>query len=109
MAIDLVDAGGRGDPRRSPPGGPVIDEYSAAVREEATVTLTLLRTPMRLGDRLAELHATVSLMAELQARLPTVVAAARDQGHDWADIAEALGVSATTAKRRYRDPSTNER
>lgn len=107
MAIDLATDGR--DPRRFPPAGPVTDEHSAALVEEATVTLTLLRSPMRLGDRLAELHATASLLAELQARLPTVVAAARDQGHDWAGIADALGVSTTAARRRYRDQSTNER
>lgn len=110
MAADAESADrGRGDPRRSHPAGPVIDEHSSAVLEEATVTLTLLRSPMRLGDGLAELHATASLLAELLGRLPIVVAAARDQGHDWAGIAEALGVTPSAARRRYRDPSTNER
>src|SRR5436190_302505 len=44
-------------PRRAPPRGAVTDDHSAAVLEEATVTLTLLRSPMCLGDHLAELHA----------------------------------------------------
>jgi hypothetical protein len=95
------------DPRRSHPHHPVIDEHSAAVVADAAVTLTLLRSPMRLGDHLADLHATVSLLAQIHARLPTVVAAARDQGHPWTDIANQLGVTPAAARRRYRpEPTT---
>lgn len=81
---------------------PVVDAYSEAVVDEATVTLTLLRSPLQLGDRLAELHALVSLAAQIDARLPVVIAAARDQGHHWGDIADQLGVTTGAAQRRYR-------
>lgn len=109
MAIETAVARPGNDPHRAPPPGAVVDEASAAVADEALVTLTLLRAPMRLGDALAELHVTVSLLAELQARLPAVVAAARDQDHSWADIADQLGVSAAAARRRYRTPPTTTR
>lgn len=95
------------DPRRSHPSRAVVDDHSAAVLDEATVTLTLLRSPMRLGDHLADLHATVSLLAQIHARLPAVVAAARDEGHSWTDIAAQLGVTPAAARRRYRpEPKT---
>lgn len=98
-----------GDPRRRGPAGPVLDEHSAGVLDEATVSLTLLRAPMRLGDRLVELQVTASLLAECQARLPALVAAAAQQGHGRAEIANAIGEEPSATRRRYRDPSTNER
>lgn|SRR5581483_4535887 len=79
----------------------VADDDSAAVLEEALVELTLLRSPLQLGDGLAELHALVSLLAQIKAWLPEMAAEARDQDYTWADIAEQLGVSPTTAKRRH--------
>ena len=90
-----------GDPRRPHPPAAVVDDATAAVVAEATEILVLLRSPMRLGDGLAEVHAMVSLLAQIQASLPGVVAAARDQGHSWNGIAEQLGVSAGAARRRY--------
>lgn len=91
------------DPRTiTHPGHALIDDYSAAVLDEATVELTLLRSPMQLGDCLADLHALVSLLAQIHAWLPGVVAAARDQGHSWSDIAGQLGVTPATARRRYQ-------
>ena len=88
------------DPRCELPARPVRDDYSAAVVDEAVFSLTMLRSPMRWGDALAELHATTSLLAELQARLAGIVAAARDQDHTWTAIAAQLGVTAQTARRR---------
>jgi hypothetical protein len=79
----------------------VIDDHSAAVLEEAAVELTRLRSPMQLGDCLADLHAMVSLFAQIQAWLPVVVAGARDQGHTWGDIGAQLGVTPAAARRRY--------
>lgn len=91
------------DPRTiTHPGHALIDDYSATVLDEAAVELTLLRSPMQLGDCLADLHALVSLLAQIHAWLPVVVAGARDQGHSWSDIAGQLGVTAATARRRYR-------
>lgn len=98
---DTADAVACCDPRRPHPDCAVVDDASAAVLDEATVALTLLRSPMRLGDRLAELHALVSLHAQIDSRLPGVVAAARDEGHSWNGIAAQLGVSAGAARRRY--------
>ena len=96
------------DPRRRGPVGPTCDEHSAGVLDEATLSLTLLRAPMRVGDHLVELAVTASLLAECQARLPTAVDAAREQGHGWAEIAEAIGTSPTAARRRYQN-TINER
>lgn len=96
------------DPRRAHPRHAVVDEASAAVLDEATMTLTLLRAPMRLGDHLAELHALVSLRAQIDARLPTVVVAARDQGHRWTDIAGQLAMTPDGARRRYRTRITTD-
>ena len=79
----------------------MTDCYSEAVVDEAVGTLTLLRAPMHLGDALAELHALVSLLTQIHARLPVVVAEAKDQGHSWAGIADQLGVTSATAQRRY--------
>src|SRR5712691_10621135 len=79
-----------------------IDDASAALLDEAAVELTLLRSPMQLGDCLADLHAMVSLLAQIHAWLPLVVAGARDQGHSWNYIAAQLGVTADGARRRYR-------
>lgn len=52
------------------PDHPVMDDVSKAVLDDAVVQLTLLRSPLMLGDALAELHAMVSLIAELHASLP---------------------------------------
>ena len=97
-----IDHGARRDPWTiRHPREALVDEATAAVLDEATVTLTLLRSPLELGDRLAELHMLVSLAAQIDARLPVVVAAARDQDHSWAAIAGQLGVAPATARRRY--------
>jgi hypothetical protein len=84
------------------PDHPLIDDATAAVLEEATVELTLLRSPGLLGDGLADLHALTSLRAQLHTWIPLSVAAARDQGHSWEAIAHQLGVAPGTARRRHR-------
>jgi len=89
------------DPRRPHPALAVIDDDSAAVLDQATVALTLLRSPMQLGDHLAELHALSSLREQIDDWLPRVVAAARDQAHSWNDIADQLGMTPGAARRRY--------
>jgi len=78
-----------------------MDDVSEAVLDDAVAQLTLLRSPLSLGDALAELHAMVSLRAELHASLPLTVAAARDQDHTWPDIARQLQITPATARRRY--------
>ncbi|HET7488285.1 MAG TPA: hypothetical protein VFJ85_10170 [Acidimicrobiales bacterium] len=79
----------------------VVDDASAVVLDEAIVKLTLVRSPMALGDCLADLHAMASLAAQLHAWLAVAVAGARRQGHGWAAIAGQLGTSAAAARRRY--------
>lgn len=90
------------------PGHPVTDDASAVILDDAVVRLTLLRSPLSLGDALAELHAMVSLLAQLHATLPTTIAAAHDQDHTWQDIARQLQIAPTTARRRHRQPRTSE-
>jgi hypothetical protein len=85
----------------SHPDHPLIDDHSAAILEDAAVELTLLRSPMNLGDGLADLHAMVSLHAQIQAWIPLAVAAAHNQGHTWPEIARQLQVSPSTARRRH--------
>lgn len=100
---------GDADPRRRGPTGSTCDEHSAGVLDAAALSLTLLRAPLRLGDRLVELTVTASLLAECQARLPTAVTAAREQGHGWAEIAEALATTTTAARRRYQNTTIHQR
>ena len=109
MAAEADNGRRINDPRRAQPPHAVVDEASAAVLDEAIVTLTLLRSPMHLGDHLAELHATISLLAQIHARLPTVVVAARDQGHNWTDIADQLAMTPDAARRRYQTPITTDK
>ncbi len=89
------------DPRRSYPPRPVTDDLSAAVVDEAVRSLVIMRAPMYLGDACAELHALLSLAAEIEARLPDAVRQARDQSTPWSAIARQLGVSAVEARHCY--------
>ncbi len=84
------------------PAHPLVDDASAAVLDEAVVELTLLRSPMSLGDGLADLHAMVSLLAQLHEWIPLSIVAARNQDHTWDAIGRQLGVTAPTARRRHR-------
>ena len=56
---------------------------------------------MLLGDAAAELHALVSLAAQIRSRAPEVVTDARDQLVPWSVIGAQLGLSATDARRHY--------
>ena len=89
------------DPRRSYPPRPVTDDVSAELVDEAVRSLVMMRAPMYLGDACAELHALLSLAAEIKARLPGSVKRARDQDALWSAIARQLGVSAAQAKHWY--------
>jgi hypothetical protein len=84
------------------PERPLVDEESAAALDGAIEELTLLRSPMMLGDGLAELHTMVSLLAQLRVCIPRSVAEARDQDYSWAEIAAQLEVTPATARRRHR-------
>jgi len=78
------------DPRRFPPPIAVVDDDLDAVLDDAVSSLVVMRSPMFLGDALAELHALTSLAAQIRVRLPRVVADARDQGHTWGEITGQL-------------------
>ena len=79
----------------------VIDEQSAVVLAEAVENLTMLRSPLMLGDALAALHALVSLEAQVHAELADVVADALDQERSFEEIAGQLSISPAAARRRY--------
>ncbi len=84
------------------PDRPLVDDHRAAVLQDATVELTLLRSPASLGDGLADLHAMGSLLAQINAWLPIAVATARSQHHSWTAIAAQLEIAPATARRRHR-------
>ena len=88
-------------PRRRYPSHPVVDECSAAVLDDAVLSLSLLRCPMLVGDAGAELHALVSLHAQISARLLEAITAARGQLVPWSVIGAQLGLSAADARRHY--------
>ena len=50
------------------------------------------------------LHALASLLLQAQQFLPQAVADARDQELSWDEIGQLLGISGSTAARRYRHP-----
>jgi hypothetical protein len=82
---------------------PRIDPDSSAVLAQAIDALAAIRTPYWLGDTGVHLHALTSLHAQAQQLLPGAVDQARDQGVNWEEIGQLLGVSAATAARRYRN------
>jgi hypothetical protein len=84
---------------------PRVDSDSTLVLTDAVDTLARLRTPYWLGDSAVILHALASLIAQADSTLHDAVAAARDQGHTWAEIGQLLGISQAAAARRYRDHS----
>jgi hypothetical protein len=97
------------DPRRPYPNRPIRDDCSAAVLDEAVLSLQLLRAPMLYGDAGNELHALASLRAEIDARIPGVVAAARDQYITWSTIARQLGLTTSQARQRYQGEAPRHR
>jgi hypothetical protein len=80
---------------------PTTGEDSLRVLTDAIDGLAQLRTAYWLGDSAAQLHALASLIAQAQQLLPEAVADARNQELTWTQIGELLGVTATTAARRY--------
>ena len=81
---------------------PRVDDDTALVLNEAIETLARLRTPYWLGDTGVRLHALTSLTAQAPRLLPEAIHDARDQGLTWAEIAQLLNISATTAARLCR-------
>jgi hypothetical protein len=83
---------------------PVADQDSATVLSDAIDALAAARTPYWLGDSGVHLHALASLLLHAQQFLPQAVADARDQELSWDEIGQLLGISGSTAARRYRHP-----
>jgi len=85
------------------PDHPQLDSDSAWVLAKAVGELAVIRCPaLGLGDSLADLHASVSLLRQGLRFLPAVVPDARAQDRSWAEIAAQLLVTPATARRRYR-------
>jgi DNA-binding NarL/FixJ family response regulator len=97
------------DPWRLHPDHPVVDDDSAEILDDAVHNLTMNRSPLNDGHAGLRLHVLASLIAQAQALLPDAVADARDQGFSWSDIANDLGISASTARRHYRHYATARR
>jgi hypothetical protein len=83
---------------------PVADQLSATVLAEAIDALAAARTPYWLGDSGVHLHALASLLLQAHQHLPQAVADARDQELTWDEIGQLLGISGSTAARRYQQP-----
>lgn len=84
------------------PDRPLVDDQSAAVLNGAVAELVVLRSPMSIGDALADLHAMASLLGQLHASMPMSVADAWDQDHTWVEISRQLQITPATARRQYR-------
>jgi hypothetical protein len=89
------------DPWRVHPDHVLVDDDSAEAVEQAVQLLAMCRAPLNQGDGALRVHVLASLIAQAHALMADAVADARDQDHDWADIADQLGVTADTARRRY--------
>lgn len=82
---------------------PQLDSDSAWVFAKAVAELAVIRCPsLGMGDSLAELHASVSLLHQGLRFLPAVVADARAQDRSWTKIAGQLDLTPTTLRRIYR-------
>jgi hypothetical protein len=88
------------DPLRNLTAVAYTDNDTAALIRETAQTLTIYREG-QLGDAGATVSVLVSLAAEADTQLWEAVADAHDQGYTWADIADRLATSVTTARRRY--------
>ncbi|MCA1693782.1 MAG: hypothetical protein LC749_03125, partial [Actinobacteria bacterium] len=89
------------DRRRDRTLCPYTGADTAEIIDRAVGALVVLRAPMWLGDPGPTLSVLVSLAGEADGRLYDAVAAARDQGYSWEQIASRLATSVATARRRY--------
>jgi len=89
------------DPRRDRAMIPYTDDHTAALIDEATTTLILMRAPMSLGDAGPAITALISLAGQADAMVCDAVADAREQGYTWDQIASRLTTTTATARRRY--------
>jgi hypothetical protein len=89
------------DPRRDRAMIPYTDDDTAAIIDQATTTLILIRAPMSLGDAGPAITALISLAGQADAMVCDAVADAREQGYTWDQIASRLTTTTATARRRY--------
>lgn len=81
---------------------PFGDAANRAILDHAVACLVMVRG----GDHRdpgAFISTLVTLMADAEARLPDLVADARDRGYTWNRIAERLGTTIPAARRHYAD------
>jgi hypothetical protein len=89
------------DPGRDRTPMPYNDADTVKAIDQAATTVILSRAPGWLGDPGPTISVLVSLVYEAESRLDDAVADARDHGYSWDQIADRLGTSVTTARRRY--------
>jgi hypothetical protein len=89
------------NPHRVHPDHVILDDDSTQIIETAIYQLGVCRSPMGHDDPMLRVHTLATLIAGADALLADAVADARDQDYPWADIAQQLGVTADTARRRY--------
>jgi hypothetical protein len=88
------------EPRRDHYIEPATGPDSASALDVAIGQLAAARD-MDLADPPSALHLVASLLAESQARLAELIAAAHDYGCSWAEVADLLGVSRASAWQRW--------
>jgi hypothetical protein len=81
---------------------PFVDHQTWALVGAATGLLSGYRGGAE-DDPEGLLSCLASLSAETQSRLPEAVADARGQGCSWAEVGSRLAISASAARRRYRE------
>lgn len=86
-----------------PPAPPRVDDDSRLLLDHILDALVDLRFPLSRHDATARLHVLTSLHADIEARIPDLIADARDEDHTWAQIATSLGTTPAAARRRHDD------
>lgn len=98
LAAALFVAGGGMD--RKLGGGSLIRREQSADR--CLASLEDASGPVRNASALRAVGAALSVVEAAQAALADAVGEARANGHTWTAIANALGVSVSEARRRFR-------
>ena len=86
-----------------PPAPPRVDDENRVLLDRLIDALVDLRFPLSRHDATARLHVLASLAADVHARIPDLIADARDPDYTWAQIATSLATSPAAARRRHRD------
>jgi hypothetical protein len=88
------------------PRSPFLDDHSITVIANAEAALSAKRAAdggdEHADDIVTEIHSLASLRLQLDEHLYGIVTEAREDGCSWRDIAQALGVTTTHARRRYK-------